>query len=213
MEKLGTLESIWRFPVKSLAAEALAETTVERTGLPGDRAGALYVTSEHARTGKPYRGKENNHLHLTADVSQAARYAAESHVQTAFRPAADGHEFDDAPVSLVLDRWIDEVGAHVGRALDPLRWRPNFYVRTEPACAYAEFDLVGRFVEIGDTVLRVRSTIGRCVTTTYDVATGERNGEVLGYVARRRNNVLGVYCEVELAGTVRLGDSLRLRAR
>ncbi len=213
MEKLGTLEAIWRFPVKSLAPEPLETTPVEFAGLPGDRAGALYVTSEHARTGKSYRGKENDRLHLTADVAQAARYAAESNVRVAYRAAEGGHAFDAAPISLILDRWIDEVSARLGTALHPLRWRPNFYVRAEPQCAYAESDLIGATLELGDTVLRIGSTIGRCVTTTYDVKTGVRTDEVLGYVAGERNNVMGVYCEVELAGTVRVGDSLRLRTR
>jgi len=62
-------------------------------------------------------------------------------------------------------------------------------------------------------VLRVRDTIGRCVTTTYDITTGERDDDVLLYVAQKRENVMGVYCEVELAGTVRVGDALRLRER
>ncbi len=206
------LDAIWRFPVKSLAPEPLGTIAVGPDGLPGDRAGALYVTSEHARRGKTYRGKENDRLHLTHDLAQAARYAAESEVRVAYRAAEGGHAFDAAPVSLVLDRWIDEVSARVGTALHPLRWRPNFYVRAEPECAYAEPDLVGAVLELGDVVLRVRSTIGRCVTTTYDVETGEHTAEVLDFVSRERNNVMGVYCDVELAGTVRVGDSLRLRA-
>jgi hypothetical protein len=36
---------------------------------------------------------------------------------------------------------------------------------------------------------------------------------VLLHVAQERANVMGVYCEVELAGTVRVGDPLRLRDR
>jgi uncharacterized protein YcbX len=59
----------------------------------------------------------------------------------------------------------------------------------------------------------VREPIERCVTTTYDIETGDSENAVLAYVAQRRANVMGVYCEVELAGTVRAGDVLRLRAR
>jgi hypothetical protein len=214
METLGSLAAIWRYPVKSLAAQPLAQTDVALDGLPGDRAGALYVTSEHARTGKPYRGKENNRLHLTADVGQAARYAAEAAVTVRYSAAPERqHVFDDAPISLVVDRWIDEVSAALGNALDPLRWRPNFYVRANDGFAHPEDDLIGAVLELGNAVLRVRSTIGRCVTTTYDVRTGEREDEVLRYVATQRANVMGIYCDVELAGTVRVGDPLALRAR
>ena len=51
------------------------------------------------------------------------------------------------------------------------------------------------------------------MTTTYDIDTGERDDDVLLYVAQKRANVMGVYCDVELAGTVRAGDPLRLRER
>jgi uncharacterized protein YcbX len=196
-----------------LAAVPLDSTRVDIDGLPGDRAGALYVTSEHARTGKPYRGKESDRLHLTSDVAQAARYAAEANVRVEYRGEPNGHVFDDAPVSLIVDRWIDEVSAHVGSALDPRRWRPNFYVRAAKGFAWSEPELLGAILELGEVRLRVNSTIGRCVTTTYDVETGAHEDEVLRYVARHRGNVMGAYCEVELAGTVRVGDALRLRAR
>jgi uncharacterized protein YcbX len=66
---------------------------------------------------------------------------------------------------------------------------------------------------VGGALLRVTDTIGRCVTTTYDIETGDQYDDVLFYVAQNRANVMGVYCEVELAGTVREGDALRLRAR
>ncbi|MGZ3548547.1 MAG: MOSC domain-containing protein [Vulcanimicrobiaceae bacterium] len=213
METIGRIASIWRYPVKSLAAQPLDETRVDAGGLPGDREGALYVTSEHARTGKPLRGKENDRFHLTNDVARAARYAAESGVRVEYRCEPGGHVFDDSPVSLIFDRWIDEVSAHVGRALDPRRWRPNFYARAANGFALREPDLVGSTLALGDVLLHVRSTIGRCVTTTYDIDTGEHLDEVLGYVARERGNMMGVYCDVELAGTVRVGDDLRLRAR
>ena len=38
--------------------------------------------------------------------------------------------------------------------------------------------------------------IRRCVTTTYDVATGDGFPFVLEAVATARDNVVGVYCEV-----------------
>ena len=59
-------------------------------------------------------------------------------------------------------------------------------------------------------MLRVVDTIRRCVTPTYDVATGEAFPLVLEAVAARRDNVVGVYCEVEAPGDVALGDIMRL---
>ena len=50
-----------------------------------------------------------------------------------------------------------------------------------------------------------------CVTTTYDIETGEQNDDVLTYVALRRGNVMGVYCEVLVEGEACVGDAVELR--
>jgi uncharacterized protein YcbX len=151
-------------------------------------------------------------LHTTADADRAVQFAAERDVRVAVE-SDKPHYFDDAPISLIFDRWIDEVAAALELDLDPLRWRPNLFARAASGFAYRETDLLDRVIEIGDVVLRVRDTIGRCVTTTYDIQTGASDDDVLLYVAQNRANVMGVYCDVELAGTVREGDALRLRAR
>jgi uncharacterized protein YcbX len=195
-----------------LAAEPLRSAQIEREGIPGDRAAALIVDAGHARVGKPYRGKEHNLLHTTADSQRGAQLAAERGVRVSV-DARQPHYFDASPISLVFDRWIDEVSNALKMPLDPLRWRPNLFARAENGFAYRETDLLERVIEVGNAVLRVTDTIGRCVTTTYDIQTGEQDDDVLFYVAQNRGNVMGVYCDVELAGTVREGDVLRLRAR
>jgi uncharacterized protein YcbX len=213
MQDLGTLSAIWRYPTKSLAAQPLDSTLVQADGIPGDRAAALFVQSGHARTGKTYRGKEHNLLHTVTQAHDAARLAAQSGVHVEMRAQPGQRYFDDAPISLIFDRWIAEVERALETRLDPRRWRPNFYARAAPSFTLREADLLGGAIEVGEIVLRVRDTIKRCVTTTYDIETGERDDDVLLYVAQNRATVMGVYCEVELAGTVRAGDPLRLRAR
>ncbi|HEV3154782.1 MAG TPA: MOSC domain-containing protein [Candidatus Baltobacteraceae bacterium] len=212
MEILGEIANIWRYPVKSLAPQPLEQTAVEPGGLPGDRASALFVESGHARTGKPYRGKEHNLLHTTADAGYARELAANRGVSLSVRDE-DEHYFDAAPVSIVFDRWIDEVARALDEPMNPLRWRPNFFARSMPGFAYGEAGLTGAVIEAGTCVLRVRKPIERCVTITYDVQTGEQNDAVLLYVAQKRANTMGIYCDVEVAGTVRVGDALRLRDR
>src|SRR5579863_6268473 len=206
LSELGKIANIWTYPVKSLHRVEHDVVAVQEDGLAGDRRAALYVNSEHARNGKTYRGKENNHLHMIVEPDQARNSAESRGVDVEVR--AGERYFDEGAVSLILDRWIEEVERALEKPLDPLRWRPNFYVRS--FAIFKEEDLVGKHVALGSVVLVVRKPIGRCVTTTYDQITGESDPDVLGFVARERDNRMGVYCDVERPGDVRRGDAVRV---
>lgn len=205
---VGRIAGLWRYPTKSLKAEPLARATVLPDGLEGDRTAALVVeTPTHARAGKPYRGKESALLHLTADPTTAASHAADANVLVTLDRGLP-RWFDAGPVSVLLDLWVRDVEALVGAPLDPLRWRPNVYVTAAPGITAREAELVGGTLRAGDVELRVVDTIERCVTPTYDVATGESLPRVLEAVATRRANVVGIYCEVVTPGTLALGDAI-----
>lgn len=207
---VGTIAALWRYPVKSLRAEPLERATLLPDGIEGDRSSALVVeTPSHARAGKPYRGKESSRLHLTGDPETAASYAADVHVLVTL-DRSRSRWFDARPISLLLDLWVHDVEGLVGEPLDPLRWRPNLFVRADPGFAKRESELVGRTFRAAGVELQVVDTIRRCVTTTYDIATGEGFPLVLEAVAMRREGVVGVYCEVVTPGTLGLGESLTL---
>ena len=205
---VGTLASIWRYPVKSLRGEPLEHALVGESGIPGDRARALFVRSGHAREGKTYRGKEHERLHLTPDADVAVQLGEARGV--ALTCSSDGPFFDDAPISVLLDRWLDEVAAWVGHAVEPERFRPNFFVRALPEFTADEASMQDAELHIGDARLRVRCPIERCVTITYDPDGGEAEPEILRLVAQRRNAWMGVYCDVLKAGAARNGDSVVL---
>lgn len=200
---LGELLKIWTYPVKSLRRVEHELIMIQDNGLEGDRRSACYVASqEHARSGKTYRGKEDNRLHLLDDPDGAQRAAAERGVRLELRSGE--RYFDAGTVSLILDDWIAQVEAAVGRSLDPLRWRPNLYLQA--ATQAQETALIGRRVRIGEAILRVERPIGRCVTPTYDQETGDSDPEISRFIARERDNKMGVYCDVERPGIVRTGD-------
>ena len=206
---IGTLDAIRRYPVKSLRGEALGTAAVGDAGLPGDRSGALFVRSGNARTGKTYRGKEHDRLHLLDDAGAARQAAAERGVDVEIR--LGGSFFDAAPISLIVDRWLDGLSAHVEYAVEWERFRPNFFVRAAPEFALLENDLANAELEVGSATLRVREPIERCVVTTYDLHGGESDPEILRYVAQRRNTWMGVYCDVVTPGTARVGDDVKRR--
>jgi len=207
---LGTLARLWRYPTKSLQAEALSTASVTSDGLAGDRRRALFVASAgHARSDKTYRGKENNLLHTVATDADARALGAARNLVLDVRE--DGPYFDDAPVSLVFDTWLRELEALAGSALDPLRFRPNLFAHAAADFTASEAELVGATLTIGAVRFAVVSTAKRCVTPSYDVATGRADPAMLRTLVQERDNVLGVYCRPLAAGTIALADVVALR--
>lgn len=206
---LGNVAHLWRYPIKALAAEALARAEVVATGFAGDRASALFVTTpQRPRSGKTYRGKEHPLLHTVATATAAADLAAERELDVAWRDG--GPYFDLDPVSLLFDTWVAELEAIVDMPLDPLRFRPNIFARAASGFLASEAALVDRVLRVGSVRLKITQPIHRCVTTTYDTATGASEPRVLAHIARDRRNEMGVYASVLTPGTIGAGDALEI---
>jgi MOSC domain-containing protein len=211
--ELGTLAAIHRYPVKSLRGESLDDVAVLQHGLDGDRVRSMIVREGHARTGKPYRGKENDRLHLSSDPQSGIESARERGVTVELEERDGEPYFDDAPVSLIVDTWLRGLSAYLGYDVEYTRFRPNFFVRARARFSLTEEAMTGRELALGEVLLRVRYPIERCVVTTYDPNGGESDPEILSYVARERSAWMGIYCDVLRAGIVRIGDSFPLVER
>ncbi len=207
--ELGTLAAIWRYPVKSLAAESLARTNVEADGIPGDRASALFAGGGHVRAGKTYEGIHDDRLHLWKHAEDAVADARRRGVQPAVRSANGPYHFS-LPISLIFDCWIAQVESSIGEALDPRRWRPNLVARAAPGFDLSEGDLTGKTITVGAVALRVVKPIKRCVVPSYDLNGGPPTPEAQNYVVRERANTMGVYCVVESPGQANVGDTLSI---
>jgi uncharacterized protein len=203
---IGRLDAIWRYPTKSLHFESLDEAHVDPDGIRGDRTRALVVTAGHARLGKPYRGTEHDRFHLETDGEAARALAAERGVQTEERSGE--RFFDAAPISILVDRWLEGLTAHLGCAVEPSRFRPNLFVKAATGFTALEDDLTGWELALGPVRLRVRKPIERCVVTTYDPDGGASDPRVLRYVAQERKTWMGIYCDVVTTGVIRPGDEL-----
>jgi uncharacterized protein len=203
---IGTLEAVRRYPVKSLRGVSLDCVTVDRSGIPGDRAGALFAR-HGARSGKPYRGKEHDRLHLFDDVAAAQEAARERGDELEHRSGE--HFFDCAPVSILLDAWLEELNAHLGYRVEWERFRPNFFVRTPSTNGSPlENGLIDAQLTLGTVRLQVRCPIERCVTITYHPGGEPADARILQFIARERDAMMGVYCDVLAPGVARVGDPL-----
>ena len=207
---LGTVTALYRYPVKSLRAEQLTRAEVRADGIAGDRGCALFVSSPgHARSGKTYRGKEQRLLHIVTTPADAADLALGAGLTVDAEDALP-HYYDAEPVSIVFDAWIRDLEALVGRSVDPLRFRPNIVAAAAPDFGWTELALVGTRLRVGDVALDVVSPITRCVTPSYDVATGEPDPALQRTIVTQRGNIMGVYCRIAVPGTIVDGSPIAI---
>jgi hypothetical protein len=111
-----------------------------------------------------------------------------------------------------LERLRAEAG--VAEPVDGRRFRMLFEI--DGVEAHAEDGWLGRRVAIGDAVIAPIGDVGRCVVTTCNPDTAVSDLDTLELLAGyRRDGVteplpFGVYCDVAVAGRVRVGDPVHL---
>ena len=111
-------------------------------------------------------------------------------------------------VSLCNTASHTEVEELAGTALSPLRWRGNIWF--EGASPWAEFEWINREVKIGGAVLRVAERIERCLATTANPRTGERDVDTLKLLQTMGHRDFGIYARVVQSGTITIGDTVEL---
>lgn len=124
---------------------------------------------------------------------------------------ADGEAFTDFQEthvsigSVSSRRALEELA---GRPMEPIRFRMNLWLEGLPP--WADLELVGQEIEIGDARLRVISRDRRCNATAASPATGTRDVQVPALLHQHLGHMdFGVYAQVVRGGTIRRGDPAR----
>jgi len=229
--KVGRVAALWRYPVKSMAPEALERVQVGWHGLAGDRRWG-FVRIGHEHNGFPWLTiREHPALarYQPRLVDPARPDATDVRVQT---PAGldldvgdpalaaelgavrvmklDRGAFDTLPLSLITRQTLAGLDALVGRALATQRFRPNLLIDAADRAAYPEDAWVGATLRIGSVRLRVDKRDQRCVVVNVDPATSERDPAILRAIAGERQACLGVYGSVAEPGAIAIGDPVVL---
>jgi uncharacterized protein YcbX len=228
MEEVGRVAALWRYPVKSMGAEALEEIEVSWHGLAGDRRWA-FVRGGLERSGFPWmtireRAEMSHYRPSFADPSRPN--ASRTLVRT---PGGDELEvvdpqlaaelgegvrvikqnrgvFDAMPLSLITTQSVAALGAMVGAELEAERFRPNLLIEAAGAAPFREEAWIGSVLRIGGMRMRVDQRDERCVIVNIDPLTGERNPAVLRTLGREREACIGVYGSTVEPGRVAIGD-------
>jgi uncharacterized protein YcbX len=118
---------------------------------------------------------------------------------------------DVRPVTLVSLASVAELARRGGvERLDPRRFRMT--IEIDGVGPHEEDTWTGRRVRVGEALLRVGEPVPRCVVTTQDPDTGERDFPTLATIRRYRGSAggggvyFGVYASVLEPGAVRVGD-------
>lgn len=230
--EVGRVVGLWRYPVKSMAAESLQDVELSWQGLAGDRRWA-FIRGGLRRSGFPWltiREKPNLSHYRPSFVDPGRPDVSRTLVRT---PAGEQFDvvdaalaaelgdgvqvikqdrgvFDTLPLALITTQSVAGLGALVDRELDVQRFRPNLLVEAAGAAAFAEDAWVGRILRVGDARIRIDKRDQRCVVVNVDPTTSERDPAILRAITRERAACLGVYGSTVQPGRVAVGDPVLL---
>jgi uncharacterized protein len=232
---IGTVERIWRYPIKSTGGERLESTDVDERGVVGDR---LYVLRD--ADGKFGSGKNSRRFRrMNGLLELRSRYLdstttpelIDPHGEAVPDPIAylrdylgrddvelvregETSHFDQLPLSILTTATLEWMRAAVpGVPVDERRFRPNLLVRTPPGTRpFIEDDWCGGIkARIGDEVcVEFIRPSERCVMTNAAQQELPHSPLVLRTIARSNGNRLGALATVAAPGPVRIGDAVAL---
>lgn len=122
---------------------------------------------------------------------------------------APGHHFLDHPkghISVINLASVRDLANKLGRPVDPLRFRANFYVEGWPA--WTELDGGEAAFSLGPVQAIMFKPIVRCVATHVDPVTAERDMDIVrALFDHYGHHHCGIYLHVTQPGRVALGDT------
>jgi len=231
MTVVGRVAGLWRYPVKSMAGEALDSVEVSWHGLAGDRRWA-FIRDGQVRSGFPWLTIREHPEMARYRPRFAEPERPDASVTLVRTPSGDELDvaspelaaelgtgvpvikqnrgvFDTMPLSLLTTQSLAGLGRLAGARLTAPRFRPNLLVDA-PGADFPEDGWVGRLLRVGGLRMRVDQRDQRCVMVTIDPVTLCRNPAVLRAIARERDARLGVYGTTVTPGRVAVGDPVEL---
>lgn len=223
--ELGTIEALFRYPVKSMRGEALDRADLGFHGIDGDRRLAFRRVGDRSAFPWLSASKLPELVRFTPRPPNVRTPEGEELPLFSEALAADvGHRlgapvqlmelrngiFDDASISVITSDTVREICRLAGREADVRRFRPNIVVRSRSAVPFDEDRWVGGVLSFGDAAVAVTSRDERCSMVNFDPDDGTAAPEVMKAVVRANDNTAGVYATVVRAGRLTVGQTVVL---
>ena len=233
--RAGIVSGLWRYPVKSMAGEALASTDISWAGLAGDRRWA-FVRPDSQDSGFPWHTirefpEMSNYVALLDEPGRpdrsrvlvrtpdGGRYdVTDPRLGAELGPGLrvmrlDRGAFDAMPVSVISDSTVSALCALAQVPGNELRFRPNVVVTLDSGAPFEEDEWVGSAVRIGAAVVRMDRRDSRCVIVNVDPASGLPDSHLLKVIGTARGACAGVYGTTVRPGLIRIGDPVAVEMR
>ena len=238
--KIGHIEAIFLYPVKSMAGVQLEAANLGWHGLDGDRRLAFRRLQD--RSGFPWlsasklpdllrftpvwrdqsiRSHHPTHVR-TPEGKEMAIFGEELVTEVGLRHGAPVQMmelkhgiFDEASLSVISLETIREIERVTGTALDVRRFRPNVVVRLLKPDSFQEDRWVGGVLSFGDAghgpSLSVTMRDERCSMVNLDPDTARSNPEVMKAIVQMNQNNVGIYGAVIRTGQLAVGQTVHLQ--
>jgi uncharacterized protein YcbX len=230
----ASIQSIHRYPVKSMAGEVVERGDLTESGLFGDRlyafessgapSGMLRLTSRERREMLRYQPILYPDGQVGVRVPRGEQFLVDSPDLLAYLAAhlpdanklilthASTPQTDVRPLSLISVQTVGRLSTEVGQEIDPRRFRANLYLDF-PDTPFGEDSLVGRTIRVGPTaIICIRERDPRCRFITYDPAEPLRAPlfPLMKLLDRSHQSRAGVYATILNPGPIRAGDVINL---
>jgi uncharacterized protein YcbX len=239
--KIGEVEALFRYPVKSMSGELLDVADLGWHGLDGDRrlafrraddrGGFPWLTATKLpelilfaplRRGPVVGGNLPTHVR-TPEGAELAVFGQELATEVGRRyglPVEMMHLnrgiFDEASVSMIASATVGEIGRLAAQSPDVRRFRPNILINSLRSLPFEEDEWVGGLLSFGQsneaTTIAITNRDERCAMVNFDPDSARPSPEVLKAVVRVRNNKAGVYGTVVRRGRLAVGQPIFFEA-
>ena len=239
--KIGEVEALFGYPVKSMRGERLEAADLGWHGLDGDRRLAFRRADD--RGGFPWLtastlpelilfapqrrdpavgGRLPTHVR-TPEGAELALFGPElaadvgrRHGSTVEMMHLNRGIFDEASVSMITSATVGEIGRLSARPPDVRRFRPNILIGSLRSVPFEEDEWVGGVLSFGDAseaaAIGITNRDERCSMVNFDPDSARTAAEVLKAIVRVRDNKAGVYGTVMRRGRLAVGQSIFFEA-
>lgn len=230
--RIGEVEALFRYPVKSMRGERIDSADLGWHGLAGDRRLAFRRLDD--RSGFPWlsasrlpdlllfeprrvqesadlpshvRTPEGDELPIFSD--ELAADVGRRHRSPVEMVHLNRGIFDEASVSIITSRTVAEAGALGKHRSDVRRFRPNILIASAQQLPYEEDEWVGGVLTFGERgeggAVCITNRDERCSMVNFDPDSGQPDPELLQGIVRQRNNKVGIYGTVARLGSLLVG--------